>query len=150
MRSARIILAVAAVGLAGCGGYRPIDSYTGVNYQRQPGEAALQAAYKAAQEMVTTSRGNYREPYYDAFDRLKCEQERWLKAPVTGGPQGKHLARWRLKYKVLARRIYGWTSSRRPDRRKIQRLDFDKALRGVEPFLMETELELAKRRPAGG
>ena len=138
---------VALAAVAGCGQYRPIDPYTGVDLGRSPGVADVQAAYKAAQEMMTVSKGNYAEPYFRAFERLKTEQERWLTKPRAGGPLGARLARWRVKYKVLARKIYGATSSRRPDRKKIAQLDYEKALRDVEPFLMETELLLAKERP---
>ena len=84
---------VALAAVAGCGQYRPIDPYTGVDLGRSPGVADVQAAYKAAQEMITVSKGNYAEPYFRAFERLKAEQERWLTKPRAGGPLGARLAR---------------------------------------------------------
>jgi len=133
--------------VAACDGYAPVDRYTGVNYKQSPGEADLQAAYKGAQEMITVSKGNYREPYFGAFERLKSEQERWLKKPVSGGPVAKGLARWRGRYMVLARRIHSAAPGRSRERPKIRALDLRMALeRKVPPFLAETEAELDKRR----
>ncbi len=141
----RALLVILAM-TAGCGG--TVDSYTGIDAAANPGVSALTAAEKSARQMVSTARGNYREPYYEAFWRLKTAQERWLGAPRAGAPTGKHLTRWRLTYRDLGQVIFRSCRNSK-EKKKLYALDLDMASRGIAPFLTETEAEMARRKAQG-
>ena len=145
------VIAAAAATLGALGCMSTVDLYSGADRRTQPGEHALRAAYKAAKEMVTTARGNYAEPHYRAFDRLKFEQERWLGKPVPGGVSGMDLESWLATYRKFAKRIHLRCPSS-VERRKMIELEVRKFSDGVEPLLPQTHIHIdkLKRRSARG